>query len=233
MFSFYVRGQALWIWMALLSVVTYEPHRIYKHCDTRKRAYCAVRACLHSISKTVGSFRVKEAPLSSLMAHWRNLKRGRTLLLMAPASFLLFVVCFFFPDERREMHCGWTRQRFKTPPFWNKCEAQSISVVKTGQVCVFGPLLFLDWWRFFMFLLSSSVANLSAGPAQTPELKNRFSIFGIHSLAHAFKKAPVKTLNLAAFVEMYVLCIMCSCPHAVGTKGSLKVHVEHCMDADS
>lgn len=105
MFSFYVRGQALWIWMALLSVVTYEPHRIYKHCDTRKRAYCAVRACLHSISKTVGSFRVKEAPLSSLMAHWRNLKRGRTLLLMAPASFLLFVVCCLFFSQMKCERC--------------------------------------------------------------------------------------------------------------------------------
>lgn len=87
--------------MALLSVVTYEPHQIYKHRNTWKHAYCAVRACLHSISKTVGSFCVEEAPLSYLLAHWRKLKRGQTLLLMAPASFLF--VCLF-SDKMREMH---------------------------------------------------------------------------------------------------------------------------------
>lgn len=78
--------------MALLSVVAYEPHQIYKHRNTWKHAYCAVRARLHSVSKTVGSFCIEEAPLSSLMAHWRKLKRGRTLLFMAPASW-----GFFFP----------------------------------------------------------------------------------------------------------------------------------------
>lgn len=190
-------------------MVTYETHVIYKHCNTcihletmfpmkHNTLHVQKRAACTQIPKYVSSFYFEEIKhltrplLPSLMAHWRNLEWGQTLLQMAPV--------FFWEKCIMDHLLSRDTTTIKKPGLWHDAvhmrkqrkveEAKSISTMK---VCVLRRVLSLLFPLHLLLFLHVSVQGGSSKcwklsmvllQHKTGRVKNNFFNHQLYAFIH-------------------------------------------------